>query len=107
MAKDWSRERWWPGLVGCIHSAAVDSCRCLCSGGARCRYTYSGGDQGRRGGSGPTVGSLAAAEALAAGMLSQDCTISPWVYALQRMPVTGTGLGFATGKATGEYDIED
>lgn len=32
MAREQDKEQWWPEMVGCMHSAAVASCRCLCSG---------------------------------------------------------------------------
>lgn len=71
------------------------------------KCTHSGGGQGRQEGLGPTTGSLATAGTLAVSIFSHDCTISPWAYALQWVPVAGTELGIAAEEATGEYDTED
>lgn len=70
--RDQGKKQWWPERVVCTHLDAVASCRYLCS-----RSTYSDRGQASWQGPGPTMGTLAAVEALVSACFPEAAYCPP------------------------------
>lgn len=84
-AKDQGKEQWWLEL--CTHRQLWGCWLVPAAAGGNCKHTWSGGDQGRQQGPGPTVYALAPAGAqlvptMAAGTHHQRVAVEPtWDWA--------------------------